>query len=132
MGKVFDCAMGRAKPFPVYRFRNGVWDQPFILPRRGYFLAVAADIGPDGRFYLLERQFFGLLGFGSRVRRFTMSPDGLSKEETLLQTTPGQHDNLEGLSVWRDASGTLRLTMISDDNFLFLQRTEIVEYRVPD
>ena len=124
--------VGRAKSFPIYRFQNGVWDQPFTLPRRGYFLAVAADIGPDGRFYLLERQFFGLLGFASRVRRFTLTQVGLTNEETLLQTKPGQHDNLEGLSVWRDKSGALRLTMISDDNFLFLQRTEIVEYRVPD
>lgn len=123
---------GPGKSFPVYRFRNGVWDQPFNLPRRGYFFAVAADIGPDGRLYLLERQFHGLLGFASRVRRFVLAPDGASNEETLLQTQPGQHDNLEGLSVWRDTSGSLSLTMISDNNFLFLQRTEIVEYRVPD
>jgi hypothetical protein len=119
-------------PFPVYRFRNGAWDQPFAVPRRGAFLAVAADIGPDGRFYLLERGFHGLSGFASRVRRFEIGPDGPLTDETLLETQPGQHDNLEGLSVWRDVSGTLRLTMISDDNLLFLQRTEIVEYRVPD
>ena len=117
--------------FPVYRFQNGAWDQPFNLPRRGYFLAVAADFGPDGRFYLLERQFHGLAGFASRVRRFDLGPNGVVHEETLLETSRGQHDNLEGLSVWRDKGGSLRLTMISDDNFLFLQRTEIVEYRVP-
>lgn len=119
-------------PFPVYRFQNGMWDQPFSLPRRGWFMAVAADIGPDGKFYLLERQFKGFSGFASRVRRFTMGPTGLSNEQTLFKTAAGQHDNLEGLSVWRDGQGTLRLTMISDDNFFFLQRTEIVEYRVPD
>jgi hypothetical protein len=118
-------------PFPIYRFKNGEWDQPFAVPRRGSFLAVGADIGPDGQFYLLEREFHGLSGFSSRVRRFTIGADALTDEETLLQTTPGQHDNLEGISVWRDASGSLRLTMISDDNRLFVQRTEIVEYRVP-
>ena len=119
-------------PFPVFRYKNGLWTQPFDLPRYGTFLPVAADFGPDGRLYLLERQFRGIAGFASRVRRFTLSPDGLTNEETLLQTKPGQHDNLEGLSVWRDSKGALRLTMISDDNFLFLQRTEIVEYHVPD
>jgi hypothetical protein len=118
-------------PFPVYRFKDGIWDQPFSLPRRGSFLAVGADIGPDGRFYLLEREFHGLAGFASRVRRFSLGPSGFADEETLLQSRPGQHDNLEGISVWRDASGALRLTMISDDNMIFLQRTEIVEYRVP-
>ena len=120
------------RPFPVYRFKNGAWDQPFSLPRRDSFLAVAADIGPDGRFYLLEREFHGLSGFASRVRRFALGPNGISEEETLLQSTAGQHDNLEGISVWRDQKGLLRLTMISDDNLFFWQRTEIVEYRVPD
>ncbi|NUB44865.1 esterase-like activity of phytase family protein [Fertoebacter nigrum] len=120
------------RPFPVYRFRGGDWDQPFGLPRRGSFLPVAADIGPDGRFYLLERQFRGVLGFASRVRRFVLDADGLSAEETLLETGVGRHDNLEGLSVWRDATGALRLTMIADDNFRFFQRTEIVEYRLND
>lgn len=122
----------QALSFPVYRFQGGIWDQPFSLPKRGNFLAVSADFGPDGRFYLLERQFHGLVGFASRVRRFDIGPKGAINEETLLQTRPGQHDNLEGLSVWRDGTGSLRLTMISDDNFLFLQRTEIVEYRVAD
>ena len=119
-------------PFPVFRYKNGVWDQPFNLPRRGHFLAVGADIGPDGRFYLLEREFHGLSGFSSRVRRFTFGPEGLSHEETLLESVTGQHDNLEGLSVWRDNKGFLRLTMISDDNQRFFQRTEIVEYHIPD
>ena len=123
---------GVSVPFPVFRFKNGIWDQPFTMPRRGTFLAVGADIGPDGRFYLLEREFHGVSGFASRVRRFVINNDDLSHEETLLETAPGQHDNLEGISVWRDATGFLRLTMISDDNLLFLQRTEIVEYRVPD
>jgi hypothetical protein len=121
-----------AQSFPVYRFKNSVWDQPFTVPKRGFFLAVDADIGPDGKFYLLEREFHGFAGFASRVRRFTISTDALTDEETLLQSLPGQHDNLEGISVWRDQQGSLRLTMISDDNLLFLQRTEIVEYRVPD
>ncbi len=38
-------------------------------------------------------------------------------DETLFDSTTGTYDNLEGLSVWRDAGGAIRLTMISDDNF---------------
>ena len=38
---------------------------------------------------------------------------------------------LEGISVWRDAQGYIRLTMIPDDNFYFFLGTDIVEYRLP-
>lgn len=116
------------RPFPVYRFRGGAWDQPFDLPRRGTFLAVAADIGPDGRFYLLERDFAGLRGFASRVRRFDLRGGA---EAVLIETPFGRHDNLEGLSVWHDAQGRLVATMISDDNQNLFQRTEVVEYLLP-
>ncbi len=117
------------RPFPVWRFRDGAWDQPFSIPRSGDWLTVDADIGPDGRFYLLERDFMGLLGFRSRVRRFDLSPAALSNEQVLLTSFPMQYDNLEGIAVWQDDRG-IRITMISDDNFGMLQRTELVEYRV--
>ena len=92
---------------------------------------MGADVGPDGRLYLLERNFRGLLGFRSRVRRFGLGPDGITSTEELLSTGTLQYDNLEGISVWDDGLG-IRLTMISDDNFLPVQRTELVEYRVTD
>ncbi|MHC0052172.1 esterase-like activity of phytase family protein [Actibacterium sp. D379-3] len=118
------------RPFPVYRYRNGRWTRPFTLPRRGDFLPVGADFGPGGKFYLLERDFRGIFGFRSRVRRFTLTGAGPREEEVLLTTPAGLHDNLEGLSVWRDGAGDIRLTMISDDNFRVFQRTEFVEYRL--
>lgn len=115
------------RPFPVWRLIDGNWDVAFEIPRRGPFLVTGADIGPDGRFYILERDFV-LVGFRTRIRRF--GPDG-SGEETLLETDVLTHDNLEGISVWEDAEG-LRLTLISDDNYRSWQRTEIVEYRLTD
>jgi hypothetical protein len=122
---------GSEVPFPVWRYRHGAWDQPFAIPRRGTFLAVSADIGPDGRFYLLERDLRGIAGFASRLRRFRVTDKALLDETVLIETPAGLHDNLEGLSVWRGAGG-LVATMISDDNFRFFQTTEIVEYRLPD
>ena len=116
--------------FPVWRFAKGRWTQPFDLPRRGSFLPVSADFGPDRRLYVLEREFHGIAGFASRVRSFKVGSRGLSDARTHLQTPSGLHDNLEGLSVWRDAGGDMRLTMVSDNNFLPIQRTEIVEYRL--
>lgn len=118
-----------ARPFPVLRLDGRRWSVAYRLRRDPPFLPVGADIGPDGALYLLERHFTGL-AFRARVRRFTLGPDGVTGEETLLTTRPGRHDNLEALAVWADAPGSLRLTMVSDDNFHMLQRTEFVEYRV--
>lgn len=118
-----------AGPFPLWRYDGAEWDRPHQIARQGGFLPVAADVGPDGMFYLLEREFLGISGFASRVRRFDLG-NWQASGVTLLQSDPGRHDNLEGLSVWRDAGGALWLTMISDDNFRFFQRTEIVEYRL--
>lgn len=119
-------------PFSVYRLANGIWTKPFAIPRKGAFLPTAADFGPDGRLYILERSFQGFRGFQSRVRRFRVSGDTADAGETVLETWLGQHGNLEGLSVWRDATGALHLTMVSDDNFRFFLRTSLVEYTVPD
>jgi len=113
--------------FPVYVFRGGAWAETFRLPVRDGFAVADADVGPDGRLYLLERDLAGL-GFRTGIRRVNLDGTG---DEVLLTTPTGTHDNLEGLDVWQDAEG-LRATMVSDDNFRFFQRTEIVDYRLPD
>ena len=118
------------RPFPVYRLRNGSWDKELRLRRDGTFLVADADFGPDGRLYLLERDFKWLGGFATRIRRFTLGPDGFEDEETLLETRFGELDNMEGISVWRDARGDIRVTLLSDDNFFPLQRTMFAEYRL--
>ncbi|MFS4581436.1 esterase-like activity of phytase family protein [Phaeobacter sp. C3_T13_0] len=124
-------ALTKSGDIPVWRWNGSRWDRPFVLPSRGNFLPVGADFGPDGRFYLLERNF-GFIGFRSRLRRWNVVGDHISGEVTLLETGLGLHDNLEGVSIWRDQSGALRATMVSDDNFKSLQRTELVEYRLPE
>lgn len=120
-----------APGFPVWRLRNNEWSTPFSIPRDQRWAIVGADVGPDGMLYILERDFRGVLGFVSRVRRFAMSEDALGPAEVLLESLPMQYDNLEGIAAWRDAQG-IRITLISDDNFLFFQRTELVEFRVRD
>jgi hypothetical protein len=121
--------------FPVYRYqRDGAgqfWDQPFRLPKRGSFAPVGADFGPDGRLYLLERRVYPL-AFQSRVRAFDLDKGGHFNEETVLETAWGRHGNLEGIAVWQDQQGYIRLTMIADNNFLPLLSTHIVEYRLQE
>lgn len=118
---------GWQEPFPVWRFEGSHWTTAFHIARTPGFLPVGGDFGPDGLFYLLERGFNGI-GFRSRVRRFAVRQGGTLDGDTLFTSPILRHDNLEGLSVWHDTQGRIRLSMISDDNFRRLQRTEIVEY----
>jgi hypothetical protein len=116
------------RPFPVFRFRGGVWDTALSIPRSDRFLPAGADFGPDGRLYLVERDFRVFGGFRTRVRRFDLGPEGFSAGETLLETGWAELDNMEAISVWADAEGRTRLTLMSDDNFFPLQRTIFAEY----
>jgi hypothetical protein len=120
------------RPAPVYRFKDGAWTGFGTIRHGDDFLSVAADVGPDGRFYLLQREFAGLAGFASRLLRYDIGEAGLTGRTVLFQTDLGTHDDLEGLSVWRDAAGHLRATMVSDNNFSVFFTTEIVEYRLAD
>lgn len=117
---------------PVYRKEDGRWTRPLTLRRDGTWRPVGADFGPDGRLYLLERDYWPILGFMSRVRRITLEGDTVVQDRVVMQSPAGVYDNLEGLSVWRDAEGGIRLTLISDDNFLPVQKTEIVDFRMTE
>lgn len=114
------------RPFPVYRFQNGRWDQPYAIPRTGPYLMVGADFGPDGMLYVLERDFSGF-GFHTRVRRLDLDK---ATAETLLETGIGKHGNMEGISVWQHADGGLIMTLIADNNFRSILTNEIAEYRI--
>ena len=118
------------RPFPLFRFKNGTWNIINHIPRSGPFLPVGADIGPDGMFYLLERAATPL-GFRSRIRRFDLAQTPL-RPKTLLSTGPARFDNLEAITAWRDPSGEIRLILVSDDNFLSIQHTQIIEYALTE
>lgn len=116
----------RGGPFPIYKFQDRRWSVAAALPREGKFLPTGADFGPDGLLYILERSF-SPLGFRSRIRRGDLQGDPITFE-TLLTTSLATHDNLEGVSVWRSDSGAICLSLVSDNNFLSVQTSELVEY----
>ncbi len=130
-GTLFTLAERPDQGFAVWRRTATGWDQPFSLEARDGFLAVSAEFGPDGRFYLLERKIT-IFGFQSRLRRWDIVGDDALNETILLTTRAGQFGNLEGLSFWRDDDGALRATMVSDNNFLRVMRTQLVEYVVTE
>jgi hypothetical protein len=125
-------ATSRGAAIPVHVLRDGRWSVPFSLAGQGTWSPVGADFGPDGRLYLLERDYWGLVGFMTRLRRLTLDGDVVTADEVLFTSHAGEFDNLEGLAVWTDARGRIRLTAVSDDNFLPVQRTEIVDWRLPE
>lgn len=118
----------QGQPFPLYAYQNGQWRVSARIPQRGQFVPVGADFDSKGRFWLLERAITPV-GFRSRVRLFIIKP-GQAREYVMLTSIPARYDNLEGISVWDDARGQTHISMISDDNFFRLQRTQIVEYSV--
>lgn len=120
------------RPFPVYRLTGETWEKLPGLPRMPPYLVAGADFGPDGKLYILERDFRWLGGFSTRIRRFEPTGRGFDSGVTLLETPMGELDNMEGISVWRDAKGDTRLTLISDDNFFPLQTTLVVEYMLTE
>ncbi|MGR3485464.1 MAG: esterase-like activity of phytase family protein [Paracoccaceae bacterium] len=112
--------------FRVWRLDGEGWTVPIRIPAAGGLSVTGADVGPDGRLYVLERGI-GLRGFRSRIRSVALDGTGLRTEWT---SRPGRFGNLEGLAVWRAPTG-LRATMVSDDNERAFQRAQIVEVALP-
>jgi hypothetical protein len=122
-------ALDRA--FPIWRRSPGGGWETGTWPRRPPFLPTGADIGPDGALYVVERDFRMLGGFAWRLSRASLSDWPYFRPVTLVQVDGGL-DNIEGVSIWRDAEGGLRAVMIADDNFNILQRTLLVEAILTD
>ncbi|MCB1388925.1 MAG: esterase-like activity of phytase family protein [Rhodobacteraceae bacterium] len=102
--------------FPSYVWRaNAGWDGAFRLPMDLQFLPVGADFGPDGMLYVLEREY-GAHGYRSQVRRFAVNGQHISGGQWVMRSDYGQFGNLEGISVYRDWNGRIRLLMVSDDD----------------
>lgn len=121
---------GEGDVFATFVGRNGDWRPGPPLPADGGFDAVDADFGPDGKLWLLERRFTFAAGFSTRIRRFAHDGEGFGPPETLLETAPGALDNMEGMSLWTDPEGRMIVSLISDDNFLFVQKTILAEYEL--
>ncbi len=119
-----------AAGFPLWRRGAETWQRMGYLPEVDDFVPVGLDFDDRGRLYVLERRFDPVGGFHTRVLR--LDPGDLINRPPERLIDDDRHDNLEGIAVWRNASGELRITMISDDNFFFLQKTCLVEYAVPD
>ncbi len=133
-GRVFtipERALHKGGGHPLYVLDGQSWHVAGRIQGESGWAIVGADFDARDRLFILERRFDIPFGFASRVRLIDAITNRMTGE-AVLETLPGQHDNLEGLAVWRDESGAIRLLMVSDDNNRSFQRTELVEYRITD
>lgn len=95
---------------------------------------------PGGDVLVLERSFHLLrmrvrvvrLG-AERLRQARQKPGTRLRGKVMAELKrPLSVDNFEGLSLRRDAAGRTLLYVVSDDNFLPLQRTLLLQFRVID
>ncbi len=103
---------------------------------RGRYDVTSARFLPDGDLIILERKFTPDLNIGMRLRRIRRTDIGVGSTmdgEILIEANLAmQIDNMEGLAVHRDVSGATILTLISDDNLNFFQRTLILQFALSE
>jgi hypothetical protein len=120
--------------YAVYlREADGAW-QALALKPKGDFVPTGAAQLPDGDLLLLERRFSILGGLATRLRRIplaTIQPGALLEGTEIAELrAPLSLDNFEGVAVHRLGDGSVRITLLSDDNFSPFQRTLIVQFEL--
>lgn len=115
----------------------GILDGPrrgaFSVQRHDGFDVTDGAFLPNGDLLLLQRRFTLASGVAmrlARVRGSEIRPGAVIDPEILLHAAGGyQIDNMEGLDIQRDADGSIRVIIVSDDNHSILQRSLMLEFR---
>ncbi len=125
--------------------RPGEADQPvwmiggprpglFHLARRDRFAVTDAAFLPDGDLLVLQRRFGLRIGLGMRLLRIpadSIRPGRTIEGRVLLEADWGwEIDNMEGLAVDTAPDGSTILTLVSDDNGNWFQRTVLLRFRL--
>jgi hypothetical protein len=108
----------------------------FSIRRIGEFDITDGAFLPDGDLVILERLFSLSEGVGARLRRIPsdqMAPGKTADGPVLLTAGLESHriDNMEGLSLRREADGGISVFILSDDNQSFLQQTLLLKFYWP-
>jgi hypothetical protein len=111
--------------FPLLQLSEGQWKERGSLPQSGRFLPVGADFDARGSLYILERSN-QLWRFRSRIRRINNPTEASKDIEILWENAYGNYDNLEGILVLDSATDEIRLLLVSDDNQMPFQTTQVL------
>lgn len=113
--------------------KGGKSRELFLQPMEGFDVTDIAAL-PDGGLLILERRFRLFEGVKMRIRK--IAANGLRPGRTLVGKVLFQAnsryriDNMEGIAVHRSNSGETIITLISDDNFRFLQDTILLQFKL--
>ena len=113
---------------PIFRLQNDKWEIIKYVKINDNFLVTDAEILPEGLLLILERKFSWTQGFKTRFRLISLDKFDNTEPITVFTSTANQFDNLEGVALWRDKKGEMRILTVSDDNFHPLQQSEIREF----
>ena len=106
----------------------------FAVTHHPWFDVTDGAFLPNGDLLLLERRFNFAEGVGMRIRRLRgadIRPGAVVDGEILLEAGMAyQIDNMEGMDIVKDADGSTRLIIVSDDNHSFLQRNLMLEFKL--
>lgn len=109
--------------------------KPITIKRKGGFDITGLAALPDGGLLLLERRFRFKEGVKMRIRRLSansIKPNARLSGETLIEAHNLHEtvDNMEGIAAHRAKNGDIIITLISDDNFNFFQRTLLMQFAI--
>jgi hypothetical protein len=125
-----DPTRGRESPAWILSADGGV--SPLAVSISDRYEISDAVFLPEGDLLLLERKLSLLSGFKMRIRRVngaSVRPDAVLEGVTLIESGPSTViDNMEGIAVHRSAFGETILSLVSDDNFRFFQKTVLLQF----
>ncbi len=108
----------------------------FHIARRDRFAVTDAAFLPDGDLLVLQRRFGIRAGLAMRLLRLPAAeirPGRTVEGRILLEADWGwEIDNMEGLAVDTAPDGSTILTLVSDDNGNWLQRTVLLRFRLAE
>jgi hypothetical protein len=123
---------GNIKAFLI----GGPMPGSFAVKRSADYDISDAALLPGGDLLVLERKFSWSSGLAIRIRRIALADieaGALVDGAVLIEADLGYEiDNMEGLSVHRNAGGETVLTLISDDNFSIMQRTLLLQFALAE
>jgi hypothetical protein len=104
----------------------------FSVRRTDNFDISDAVLLASGELLILERKFSWFTGVNIRIRAIplkSIAPNALVDGPALFAADLGHEiDNMEGIDAHVTADGETVLTLVSDDNFSFLQRTLLLQF----